>query len=229
MLGRYKFILKHRLPLSVPRYPTFQSPIYRRWNSSSGSASSIVQESKNNSDKEPKESAENELLETETETGIENVHSAEKIERHQNVKPEFLSFPWENAEKENHSVDEELPWASNTETEAEPILETDSADPSKSELILAPLRKKSSPIERLTPRKSVSHRADRSSGVNFQIERDYKNLMQFKYNVSSDDFINIIEELKPSTPVVTVKQLTELSLNLDKSFRRRGSGFEGRG
>ena len=215
MLGRYNSILKPRLPLSMPRYPTLQSPIYRRWNSSSGSASSIVQEPKNNSDKEPKENEKNE----QHGTGTEYNHSAEKIERHRNVKPEFLSFPWENAEKENHSVDEDLPWASNTETETEPVLETDNADPSKSELILAPLRKKSSPIERLTPRKSVFHRADRSSEVNFQIERDYKNLMQFKYNVSSDDFINIIEELKPSTPVVTVKQLTELSLNLDKSFR----------
>lgn len=219
MLGRYKTILKPRIALPVPIYPTLRNPVSRRWNSTSRSASSIVQESNNHNDNENKGEEDHKQYESETATETEQVHSGEKIGRHQSVEPEFMSFPWENTSKENHDMEEDLPWASKNEAEAEPILEIDNTDPSKSELILAPLRKKSSPIERLTPRKSVSHRADRSSGVNFQIERDYKNLMQFKYNVSSDDFVNIIEELKPSTPVVTVKQLTELSLNLDKSFR----------
>lgn len=213
MLGKYRFIVTPKLPLSVPRNPTLHGRMARRWSSTPGLASSQLQGNKDNN--ESKGDNQDEIKE-------EHLNQTEENQRHQKIEPEFMSFPWETSEKESqsqNSTNQDLPWASGEDPDVELTPETEITDPSKNELILAPLRKKSSPIERLTPRKSLSSRTDRSSEVNFQIERDYKNLMQFKYSVSSDDFINIIEELRPTTPVVTVKQLTELSSNLDKSFR----------
>lgn len=121
-------------------------------------------------------------------------------------------LPWDN-NNTNHNNDDD------GQIDKNEINEISQTDPSKSELILAPMKKKSSPIQRLTPRKSLLSNNTENTNFNFKIERDYKSLMQFKYTVSNDDFINIIEELKPTNSVITVKQLLELSLNLDKSFK----------
>ena len=125
-----------------------------------------------------------------------------------------------------------LPWETNTtrkeKTFSKERIEKnpgDVVDPAKSELILAPLKKKSSPLQKLTPNKRSYDVKKKSSkdahNMNLSVERDYKNLLQFKYVVSDDDFLNIIDELRPSSDIVSIKQLTELTQNLNKSFTQK--------
>ena len=125
-----------------------------------------------------------------------------------------------------------LPWETNTTRKEKPFSRErieknpgDVVDPAKSELILAPLKKKSSPLQKLTPNKRSYDVKKKSSkddhNMNLSVERDYKNLLQFKYVVSDDDFLNIIDELRPSSDIVSIKQLTELTQNLNKSFTQK--------
>ncbi|KAG0683393.1 hypothetical protein C6P40_004070 [Pichia californica] len=197
MLGRCKCVINVRPYSFIINNGPAQKGLIRRWNSTL--------------DTKPLDLNENKDL------------KIEDKKENDNKEFEKTDLPLENLSKDNDKnidFDEDLPWSYNespeTIVENNNIPSISNVDPSKSELILAPLKKKHSPIERLTLKKKIISQAN---DKNLKIERDYKNLMQFKHTVSNDDFLNIIEELKPTNSVITIKQLSELSLNLDKAFR----------
>ncbi|TID14793.1 hypothetical protein CANINC_004464 [Pichia inconspicua] len=131
----------------------------------------------------------------------------------------YSNLPWE-AENNESVADTELPWDQDPLEPVQPTVEP--IDPSKNELILGPVRKKTSIIEKLKKTKKTSHNDKLGNEtLAFKVERDYKNLMQYRQNISPESFCNIIDELKPKDPVITIKQLTELAHTLDKSFRMK--------
>lgn len=224
MLGRYRSILKTGILKN-------NSPvIYTRFNSNEAN-SKISEILKKHESSKINETTGNNDQATIFEDLPWDIKKADEI-------PVDLSDKRNNYDNDNLESDSanDLPWLHNEGDENNIKLE-ETVDPTDKELILAPLKKKLTPLERLTPRKNLrikkSNRSNtkkntdnnaisfnqKQDKVNLQIERDYKNLMQFKYNVSSEDFISVIDELKPSNNVVTVKQLSDLLNNLDKSFR----------
>lgn len=239
MLGRYKALTRSRL---LAR----QLPIIR-WNSTTNPIPQPIQKQKiddveESSVNEPTDDFRNLFKETPIETKPEVTEEDEmmkinEFKHRENVTPQLMDLPWQTPSKEQSnsldSIENELesfegglPWEDSKEISEETFQENDvveeAVDPSTNELILAPLKKKSSVIQKLKPRKSVYVKETmnkNNENIAFKVERDYKSLMQFKYNATHDDFISIIDELKPLSNIVTIKQLTDISQNLDKSFR----------
>lgn len=167
---------------------------FKRWNSkveNSGISSAKISAEGNE---------ETETLSASTPTSTPNASTAPDLPCENDVST-LTDLPWEEPEVK----DKLFPETNNRVKES-----------SVNELILAPMKKKSSPIQKLQPRK---RNVKSASDINIQIERDFKNLMQFKYNVTPDDFFANIDDLKPSSNIVTIKQLGELAQTLDKSFR----------
>jgi hypothetical protein len=187
----------------------FTKLVWNRWNSNNVTGSSTSSTSLNTS----------ETLDNKTQDDIKS---------RPDVENNYLDFPWERAAleiPEDIKIDdeeEELPWTNN-EIEENPInIKPEVIDPSKNELILAPIKKKSSIIQKLQSKQKkplLIENVNNQEANNFQLERDYKNLMQFKFNDNNDDFVNIIDELRPTNNIITIKQLSELTLTLDKSFK----------
>lgn len=142
-----------------------------------------------------------------------------KKSKEEEESDDFMSMPWDTESSKSRVEHEEFPW----ETEEVEVEEKkmESVDPSKNELILAPIRKKSSIIQKLKTRTKKDSQSVKivNETLAFKVERDYMSLMQYRQNVEPESFVNIIDELKPRDTVVTIKQLTELSQTLDKSFR----------
>lgn len=130
----------------------------------------------------------------------------------------YMDIPWE-AEANENATETTLPWEIQETDTVQPAVKFN--DASKDELILGPLRKKSSIIEKLKNKKAPQNVKLGNETLAFKVERDYKSLMQYRQNVSPDSFCNIIDELRPRDSVITIKQLTELAHTLDKSFRMK--------
>lgn len=160
-------------------------------------------------------------------SNIANKESQEEGESTGSPENKYMTLPWETGfDKTSPNPSggndmEEFPWSTATPSVENEHGETqrDIIDPSKSELILAPPRRKSSPIQKLKSKKKVAFQKNRSEEISFQMERDYKNLMKFQSNISNTDFINIIDELKPAGDLITIKQFNELSNTLERSFK----------
>lgn len=205
MLSQYRLVTRQRV--------LFSNSVWRRWNSQNitGDVNKTQQ------------------VKIETSKDDNNV---DNIKTHADVHHEYLEFPWERESLDipESITGEDLPWddSTNSKTNNNEQLQkedetinaiADVIDPSKNELILAPLKKKTSPIQKLKQKSPSLSDNLTSETNNYQLERDYRSLLQFTVNDPNDDFISLIEELKPSSSVVTLKQLSQLSQTLDKSFK----------
>ena len=241
MLGRCRVLGRHRIPVT-----RISENIYvKRWNSTSNPIPQPIEKQKNdnvegeNSVIEPIEDIkdfikEEKIIESKSEINDDDeILKVNEFKHRQEIKPQLMDLPWEVPTKKSEEIEDEstkggLPWEVKEDNEEssggvnnnEHVEEA--FDPSKNELILAPLKKKSSVIQKLKPRKSIyikETQKKNNENLSLNAERNYKNLMQFKFNANHDDFIKIIDELKPVNNIVTIKQLTDISTNLDKSFR----------
>lgn len=144
------------------------------------------------------------LLSNDGKNSGENDHP----ERHQNIDQGFNSYPWES----NDILDTDttaFPWEAtvkgNKLSGGTAVTET-AVDPTRAELILGPIKKKSANRNIKTS----------SSGIT----NNFKELLDFKHEISDSDMISSIESLKPSEQSISLDHLQEITISLDRMCRR---------
>ncbi|QPG74849.1 hypothetical protein FOA43_002185 [Brettanomyces nanus] len=112
-----------------------------------------------------------------------------------------------------------LPWEENTEGNDEDNAQNSSTD----HLILAPFRRKYSPLEKFhigrTQEKNKSNRLNENYFNVVDFERDVKSLMVFKQDISSTQLYNKIDEFKPKEAVISAKRYNQLVGDLKSAFK----------
>lgn len=138
--------------------------------------------------------------------------------------PDDIVLPWEKEGFEESSASKqstEKPWEVDFHLENGQNLEGGS-DPEH--LILGPFKRKYSPLEKLQLGQEASqHRHSKYQDDNYldvvDFERDVKNLMIFKQDLSSGEVLKKIEEFRPRENAISVKRYNQLVKDMKSAFK----------
>lgn len=135
-----------------------------------------------------------------------------ELERHASRSQSYSPYPWESDEVEDVETSS-FPWDDLTgdkSTGTGAVAKETAVDPTRAELILGPMKKRS----------SRNRMASTSEGASFNMANNFKELLEFKHDISNTDLMASIDSLRPSETTISVNQLKEITKSMDRMCRR---------